>query len=474
MDQPLLLDGSRAVAFGDAQGLAWGDPAPRPIAVGLAMGIWVPTVFLAGALVALGQPVFGVAVGGTALVIHSLIDSRVAVIVLICMLPCDWMVSVIPGVTTASKLVGALALAVSLPKLLRGFGAGKWDPCLKWMLVLVSWVALGVLWAAYPLLAVLGLQSLVVTWGIVVLITVNFRDEAALRIALTLFVAASVVSALVFMRTGDISAIAEGYQKHSDESLIGARGTGRGFDPNELGRYYGIAVLTSVYFILTLKGMLRRLCFVGVILCLVLAIVIVKGRAIYLAVPTAVMGSIVLLKGAGLAKRLMLALAISVVGGLAALVCIKSGFLGEGVAKQFDSIFEQGWYAGNRIYLWQAHFRAFLQTGFRGVGIEQMQVSSESLLHVAHNDWLSILGELGLVGFICFAGFQLTLFFRIMKLRGIGTRMLCLMLFIFINACGLTEDDFVLKHYTMAVGCMLAFVRIEERARHATATTLAV
>lgn len=474
MNQMLVLDHSSTVAPGDAPGPSWDYPASRPIALGPAVAVWAPTLLLAAAMFALGQPLFGVALGGAALVVHSLLDSRIAVIALVCMLPCDWMVSVIPGVTTASKLVGVMALIVSLPKIIRGFGTGKWDPCLKWMLVFFLWVACGIAWATYPSFAILGLQSLVITWGLALLICVNFGDKSSLRTALTLFAATCAVSAIVFIKTGDTAVIAEGFRKHSDETLIGAHGSGRGFDSNELGRYYGIAVLTSIYFVVTLKGVLRRTFFLGVILILVLALILVKGRALYLAVPTALIGSVVLLKGAGLAKRLMLVFVIAVIGGLAVFVSIKSGFLGEGVAKQFSSIFEKGWYAGNRVYIWQANLQAFVRTGFRGVGIDQMQHTAASLLHTAHNDWLSIMGELGLVGLVCFAGLHLTLFVRTMKIREVNTKMLCMMLFIFINFCGLTQDDFVLKHYTMTIGVMLVFIRLEERTRRATAITLGV
>jgi len=437
------------------------EDGPKRGGAALAMGIWAPTLLLAGGAIATGYTIAGLAMGALAMVVHSLIDPRVAVIAMILVIPCDWMVTAIPQVSTVSKLLGVWALFVSLPKLLPSVAPNAWDPCVKWIGGLIVWAAIGLFWARYPQAVIGGWQSLVLTWGIPVLVCIQFKDMASVRALLILYVIGCTLSAAAYILVGDVHAAAEGSKRLESQSLIGG-GQEEGINPNSIARNFGLAFFAAIYLIIVFKGVVRRLLLVGGLMVIILAIMILKARAVYLALPGALVASVVMLKGGGLARRMSLVLVMSVIGGAAGLVAMKTGFLGEGVEQRFASIFEEGVHSGNRLDLWTAHVKVFLASGMMGVGLNQMAYRSESLAHVAHNDWFSLLGTLGLVGVACFAAFHFNLARRMWRLEDVWAKMLCLGLWTFLLACGLTQDDYVHKHYTIAVGIILALMRIEE------------
>ena len=108
----------------------------------------------------------------------------------------------------------------------------------------------------------------------------------------------------------------------------------------------------------------------------------------------------------------------------------------------------------------RAHATAFVETGGFGVGYNQMRFRSGN---VAHNDWISIAGNLGVIGLICFAGFHMTIFRRIRRMDQIWPKFACFLMWIFILVVPLTIDSYNKHRYTLAVGLILATVRLDER-----------
>lgn len=429
----------------------------------LAVLIWMPVLFVGGTAVAVGFPVAGVTLVAIVLLIHSLLVPRVAIYALVASIPLEWIIVVMPGVTTAAKLVGGLALLVSLPKLLPSLSPARWDPCVKWILVLTLWSLCGVLWADYPGLTLLGSQSLALVWGVPILICLHITTWGEARNVCLVLVLSTVVSSLAFLLSSDLTGIAQTFVQRSGSGLVGAQRGEITFDLNTVGRLFAIGLLTSVYLITVTRGHLRRMGLLIAAIVLSLGILIVKGRAVWLATPAAMIGALLLLRYGRLSVRLSIAGLILMIGSVVFIVAIKFGFVGEGTSQRFFSIFEEGTGAGNRMVLWRAHLSAFFNTGFIGAGLNQTKMTAESLFHVAHNDWLDIAGDLGAIGLICFLGLHIGLGRRIWRLRDVSTRLFCLMIWLFILMAGMTQRDFVRKYYPLAVGMVIVHIRLQER-----------
>ncbi len=231
---------------------------------------------------------------------------------------------------------------------------------------------------------------------------------------------------------------------------------------NNMAFILGLALIMSVFLVVSYRRTLLRIFFGICTLILVLGVLLLKSRGVWVGITCSVVGGILLLRGGGIGKRTVLILVIGVLGLGGAFSASRVGLLGEGVQKRASSVFEQGFEAGGRIDYWKAHATTLVKTG--GIGLGYGQVSFK-IGKVAHNDWFSIAGNLGVIRLICFAGFHLTILRRIRRMDQIWPKFSCLMMWIFIFVVPLTIDTFNKHRYTLAVGLILATVRLDERQR---------
>lgn len=426
----------------------------------LTVAIWLPTLLISGIFILLGLPVISVGIAAIAATAHTLLRSSFPVYLLIFIIPIDWMITVIANVTTVSKLVGMIAVILSTPKIITAVFR-KWDPCVYWILSLIVWAGIGITWARYPLLALLPWQTMILLWaGLPLLFCAHIKTRVAIEGVLLVFIAGCLISSVGILSSRDIRATLWGQERAKVTSFVGAK-VEESEDMNIVGRYLSVAVIISVYMIIVSKSMVKRLPFLGGIIILTAAIILLKGRAIYLALPGAILAGIIMLRGAGIGKRFIIVFAVVIVGLVVGFIVIKAGFLGTAIQQRFESIFEQNVRAGGRIYYWREHIRAFFDSYFRGRGLGMVRWTSTSR-KVAHNDWFSIMGDLGLIGLIAFFGFHLTLFIRMQRMTDIWPKFLCLMIWSFMIMAGMTESDYLNKHYALSISMILLNIRYAE------------
>jgi len=248
------------------------------------------------------------------------------------------------------------------------------------------------------------------------------------------------------------------YERAELRALVGAEITA---EANIAPRYYALAIFASIFLIITLRGIIKKVLFVFIIVFLSIGIILGKGRAVYIATPAALIGSVILLRGGGLSKRALLTIVFGVLIGVTVLVVGRFGIMGPGIQERFKSIFEVGVRTGGRIYLWKGYIQAFLSSGGLGKGLNQARWI-EGVGNVAHNDWIEIMGDLGIIGLTAFFGLHLCLFRRILRVDHLWSNMLCLMIWCFIILAGMTQTDYYRKYYGLAVGLILAMLRINE------------
>ena len=464
--RPVLEISGGASAVAPYQASGW-PPAAEASGGNSFLGavIWVPALVIAGVMIYFHLPIAAIFTLGAALLVHSVFLPRIAVYALVAVIPIEWMVSVIPNVTSAAKLIGAYAMLVSVPRIMTAAMPTQWDRSAKWMIMLLVWALLSIVWSPYPEFGLVGWQSLVLIWGIPVLVCVHFRDEQCIHLLMKVYVASCLINAAALMVSGDLLGIVEGGQRQELSSFVGQAATETTGSVNTLARHFAICVFICFYLLIVERKTWQRMVLPVVIACFSVGIVVLKGRAVYVGLPAALVGAVILLGGAGVLKRVLLIGLISIIGGLGAVVVIKLGFFGEGIVERFDSIFKEGFEAGSRGLFWKQHIQAMVNTAFIGRGINQLQFLPEASYHVAHNDLISIAGQLGLIGVVSFLAFHASLVMRMRKIPHLWTKMFCLMTWCFMIFAGLTEDDFPLKYYTLAVAWILCLVHLYEHRR---------
>lgn len=445
---------------------AWPDAQEAPTGrVAMGLMIWIPAILAALTLLVIGQAVPAILVAGGALLLHSLFVPRVAVYALIASLPVEWMVAVLPGITTGTKILGLLAMLLSLMRIATVAIPTNWDRSGKWMIGLIAWSYVTIIWCVYPSLAFKSAVSLTLTWGIPVLICVHFRTTKDIHWLIRVYVLANIATCLMVFARGDLLSVTESAARAEFNAIVGGEDSGHSLNVNSVARSFATSAIMCTYLFIVNRNLLVRILIAGAIAILGVGIILTKARAVYLSLPLAMVGTIVLLGGAGVVKRVILGGVIGILGGSAGFVLMKLGLLGEGVVQRFESIFEEGFEAGSRDLFWTEHLTQFVNTGFIGRGYAQAAVLPEFSYHVAHNDWISIAGTLGIIGLVCFFMFHLTLILRIRHIGNLWTKMFCLMAWCFLMCAALTQDDYVHKHYTVVIGFMIALIGADQRER---------
>ena len=428
----------------------------------LAMLIWVPALATAILLILVGQTIGGILVAGLALMVHTMFRPHIAVYALIAAIPLEWLVSLLPGVATLTKLLGLFALLVTLPRLITATLPTHWDRSGRWMLLLILWALVSCFWAPVPMTGLRAWQSFALRWGIAVLICLQLPTAKRQRMGMLIFVGACALASLAFIASYDARTIASGSSRENLTNLVGQEVEESG-SLNLQSRYTAVGVACALFLMLSGRRGLGRFLLLGAIPLLAIAVVLLKGRAVYLGLPFSLLAGVMFLRGAGVGRRTLLLTLIIVAGGLSALTVTRLGFFGEGIVERFASISETGLEAGGRLDKWRTHALAFAHSYGLGVGNNQMTTGLvEGSYMVAHNDWFSIAGELGLIGLTLFASFHFSLYLRIRGLQRAWPKAFCLVVWFLMLFTGLTEDDYVTKYYALGTGLVIAMLRAEE------------
>ncbi|PKL50519.1 MAG: hypothetical protein CVV39_01285 [Planctomycetes bacterium HGW-Planctomycetes-1] len=420
--------------------------------------IWIVALFAAAAAFFGVGPFYAVVIIAAVAAVHSVINPRIAIYFLIIALPLEWLIG-ISRYFTPTKVVAVWAVLVSIPVIIKAV-TKRWDPTAKWLILLLLWAGVGILWANNKIACVASLQTLLLIWSMPLLICTHLNKRSYLHIGLLFFILGSVLSCLMFIKTGDVYSIAgKGYMRIGMITLAGAQDIEA--ETNIPPRLYALSLFMCIYLFVSTRGIVRRFLFGCAMVVLVAGVLLSKTRAVYLGVPVAVVFGVSLLKGAGFARRLLFLIMLGLLGCITLFVIGRIGLIGAGVQERFASIFEESVRAGGRIYLWRSYIQAFISSGGFGKGLNQVRWLPE-VTNVAHNDWIEIAGDLGVVGLVAFAGFHWCLFLRILKMDNIWSKLLCLMIWSFIMFGGLVETDYGRKYYTMAISFVLTQIKIDE------------
>lgn len=437
------------------------EPTARSSGGGsLAAIIWTPALLVAVSLLIIDQKVGAIAVCGLSLLVHCMFRPRVSVYALLAILPADWMVSVVQGMASLSKILGAFALLLSLPRLFSGIVPTKWDKSGRWMIMLIGLAGLSIFWSTYPQYALIGWQSLALIWGIAALICLQLNDWESISTGMKVYIGGCVATGLVFLVKSDLVSAGSTNVRESFGTFVGEGGDDVSASLNAIARMFAVATFCCIMLFLKNPRWTPRLIYIGAAMVLVASIVLCKGRAVYVGLPFALLAGITMLGGAGVVKRVVLVGLIGIFGCGVTIVCVKLGLFGEGIVRRFDSIFEEGVEAGNRHVFWMNNLQLFVESAFMGVGVDQAKLVGG---HVAHNDWVSIATEMGLLGVIFFFCFHASLFFRIRQMNDLWIKLFCQITWIFMLVVGLSQDDYVLKWYAMATGFLICLLNYDRR-----------
>lgn len=317
---------------------------------------------------------------------------------------------VLPGIAIIPRVTGALALGLALLAVVVSGRFRRWHPFHLAALLFWIWAGLNLLiyhsgerlpakfWTYAQLLLVLWM-----IWEIA-------PSERRVRGLLTAYVFGAYVAAfdtlLIYRRqAGALRRFAAG-----------------GADPNDLAMVLALALPMAWYLGMTYRQPLLRWACRGYIPLAIVAIGLTGSRGGMVAATVALL--IVPLSMTQLSPgRLVSAIALVGVAGALAVI-----YIPETLLQRLSTIGTEleGGRVGGRGKLWMAGLEAFRAHPLGGYGTGHYKSAITPILgqaaQVAHNSYISVLVEQGIVGFLLYMAMLVSVFHSVMKLRGFDRR----------------------------------------------------
>ncbi|SDI00512.1 O-antigen ligase family protein [Desulfosporosinus hippei] len=309
-------------------------------------------------------------------------------------------ISVIPKVGTISKLIGIILMAVYLVEVKKRQTLTRPNGVIVMMFLFVFWSGLSILWSiniglTYDRLLT-DIQLLCMVWMIFDLADSDMLQKNLMQ-AYVLGAYVSVISTLKNFAVG--------------QNVVYNRYAASGFDPNDLGVMIALAIPLAIY--LTAHGRPKIFKALNVLFIPIGSIAILMTASRTAAVVAAV-ALIYVLVGIKMKKTTrMVLLALLGVGGLFAI-----RFLPSNIFFRLATITSEMTTGtlNDRTILWMSGLSYFVEHPLLGVGAGAFRTAMFERLGysaVAHNSYISILVETGIVGIILMSFIIGSLFYRI-------------------------------------------------------------
>ncbi|MDQ6706513.1 MAG: O-antigen ligase family protein [Acidobacteriota bacterium] len=301
----------------------------------------------------------------------------------------------IPGIGTITRLVGLVTIAVGVLALIEAGRIRRPAPAHVAMTMFVVWAAASYFWSLYPDgtqdRVSTFLQLLAMAW----LIWELCLEDRELQLLIQAYVLGTLVSA------GDT--IGNYLFSHQTYYL---RYATTGFEPNDLGLTLALSIPLSYYLVLRNKG-LKAWIYRIQLVAAGAAILLTGSRA-------ALVASVIALSLAAWTLRsLTTRLQIANVSMAALFVVAALLFVPASSWKRLATIHSEVTQGtlNERTTIWFAGLEALRQHPFLGVGagaypaaVRPVLGTGVGMVFVAHNSFLSVLVEEGVIGFLAFAG----------------------------------------------------------------------
>jgi O-antigen ligase len=450
--------------------LAYDQPEARNWSGELALGaaIWLPVLLVVVILWILELPLLAAVTGLLGMVGHAMLRPRIALYSLAFLTGVTWLVDFGRGFFTTAKVMGVVAMLVSLPAIFRSLQASPKDPGAKWMLVFVLWALILVPLSPVPLLSLIYWVTLGLVWSLPLLFCLHLKTRSQLDVLLGAMVASAVImSVMYFLGVGQSEAALE--MESARVAVTTEIGTDK-TDINEAARIMSLGLFGAMFLFVEKRGLFWKGLLVVLAMIIGLGIVLTKTRACYLFVPLSVLVGLLFQRSGDTRKRLAAVVGIALGVGAILFIGSQTGLLGRGIQERLASIFQEGTEAGGRRTFWAIYAGEFARRGGLGGGImsvanSQSMAISAHMRAAAHNDIVQIGGDLGLVGLACFFGLFIHLFLRVRKMMMPWHQLLALTILLFLLGAGLSQTDFYRKYYGLALSIVFVTVRLDEEMR---------
>ena len=302
-----------------------------------------------------------------------------------------------------SRWLGLLSFGLTFIRMLRMGRLRKLSSLHSWMLVFAAWSAFSIVWSIAPKNTAERAGTYVQLIGMAWAIWELAADYPRVRRLTQAYVLGSIVSSVMTTQ----SAISNRYN-----SLY--RYTAGGFNQNDLGILLALSIPMSLYLISRDKGRIRYLYWIQLPLCIT-ALLLTGSRAAVLTLGVGLIGSLFLVASWPGRQRIFIAIAAVIMA--AVLAYAVPGPTWERVFSIGEEVVDGD--MTHRTTIWAGGMEVFRNHPFVGVGSGAFAPAVANLIdnwYVAHNTFISVLVELGIVGELILATWLAAMLFCAMRL----------------------------------------------------------
>jgi O-antigen ligase len=394
------------------------------------------------------------------LLLVAFLHPIVALAAMLIFVPLEGLASLMPGTFTLPRLLGFLAFACFAANTFVTHKPIRNEASANWFGLLVVWMFFTSFWA-HDRAATYQLTVVMVQLYLLYILCENLLDTPGkLRLGVAAYLGGAAISSLLAMQ----NFVSANYAT----STLSRVSSIEDMNPNDFGRMVGIGLLLSLWLLFDSSSKWLRAAVLGIFPILLVALVLSKGRGAWLGFLVAVL--LVFL-------RVRKTVQVWAAAGLIVILTVGTGIAGYQLG-YFDDTLNERWAetvdsddpTSTRVDIWRVGWVMAKDNIIVGVGFNNFKTRFNDYLHQvhtsvfpgfnkdAHNIFLSMFAETGLVGITMFGAIFFVVLRTIYRAGRNWDATIALALVAFSLIAGLSGTDYIRKYFwiSIVVGILLA------------------
>jgi O-antigen ligase len=375
-------------------------------------------------------------------------------------IPIEGWGSVIPESVTLPKLIGFLTFGCFAANLIAMKKPLKVDMSVRWFTALIVFIFFSTFWAqdkeaAYFLTWVLFQMFLLYV------LCINLLDQPEhLRWALLAYLMGCVFSAGMALQNFNNEEFAT--------STLSRVSSVEGMNPNDFGRMMGFGLIAGLFLLFDQSAKWMRWAVAAIYPILALGLVLSKGRGAWMAFIVAM--AVVFWRVKKTVRVYAAAAIVIMLTLLTGAIGIHYGYFDETFEERWNETVEGGDPTAQRVDIWRVGFALIRDNPIAGVGVNNFKSRFNDYLFTvrvevfpgydkdAHNIFISMLGDVGIVGFTMFMGLFATAIYGIRRAGMTWPAAVATAIIAFLFVAGFSSTDYIRKWFwiALATGVLLA------------------
>lgn len=399
------------------------------------------------------------------LLVLAFLNPVLALAGMILFVPLEGYASIIPGTFTLPRLLGFVAFACFIANYLIQQKQFKLDASAKMFGLFMLWIFASAGWAQEKGDALTLIFVMFQLFVFYVMCLNLLEDPKALRWIILFYIIGSTIGAFMAVQ----NYLSGAYYTQMRVSSV------EGMNPNIFGRMMAIGLLLSLFVLFDNAPKWMRTSVLCMMPALMVGLVLTEGRGAWLSFAVAL--TVILLRVKKTMRVYAAAGMLIVIGIGTGIAGVQMGYFGDHLEDRLDETMEGKDPTAQRLDIWKVGFAMIRDNPIAGVGFNNFKASFNNYLHEvqldifpgfnkdAHNIFLSIMGETGIIGLALFVGIFWIIGKWVVRAGKTWDGAISAALLVFTMVAGMSSTDYIRKWFWLSLIISLVIARRQSYAR---------